>query len=60
MTNREKYADKILDIVCNGDNVAVSKTTNEPVACKGFSCAACTFGGSCINQFAKWCTAKYK
>ena len=27
MTNREKYAEQILDIACNGDKLAVDKKT---------------------------------
>lgn len=33
MTNREKFAEKILDIACSGGRLAVNKATLEPIAC---------------------------
>lgn len=30
MTNREKFAEQILDIACGGSKIAVDKTTLEP------------------------------
>ena len=31
MTNREKFAEQILDIACNGGSIAVNKVTSEPM-----------------------------
>lgn len=31
MTNREKFAEQILDIACNGNSIAVNKVTSEPM-----------------------------
>lgn len=33
MTNREKFAEQILDIACSNDAIAVDKATLEPIAC---------------------------
>lgn len=41
MTNREKYKEKILDIVFNGDTIAVDINTKEPVPCGGIDCRNC-------------------
>lgn len=41
MTNREKFAEKILDIACSGDAIAVNKVTLEPIACHGTACEEC-------------------
>lgn len=38
MTNREKFAEQILDIACNGDSIAVNKVTSEPIACYELEC----------------------
>lgn len=43
MTNREKFAEKILDIACNGSKIAVNKATLEPIACYGLECKDCLF-----------------
>lgn len=41
MTNREKYAEQILDIACSGYKVAIDKNTMKPVPCKDISCQYC-------------------
>ena len=33
MTNREKFAEQILDIACSNDTIAVDKATLGPIAC---------------------------
>lgn len=38
MTNREKFAEQILDIACGGSRMAVNKATLEPIACDELEC----------------------
>lgn len=40
MTNREKFAEKILDIACNGNWIAANKATLEPITCQELQCNA--------------------
>lgn len=51
MTNREKFAEKILDVACSSGRIAVSKATLEPITCFELECKDCLFnfrdGGSC-------------
>lgn len=63
MTNREKFAEQILDIACNGSKIAVSKATLEPIACYKLACKDCLFGfrdtDSCTSAREKWANSKY-
>lgn len=62
MTNREKYAEKILDIACDGYRVAVDKDTMEPMSCSTFRCARCLFDKiekDCQTLQKAWCNAEY-
>ena len=46
MKNKEKYAKEIVEIVCEGCALAVSKETGKPVKCVNIKCSECTLGGS--------------
>lgn len=63
MTNREKFAEQILDIACNNDTIAVDKATLEPIACDELKCEDCLFnvsdGTSCADQRIKWAISEY-
>ena len=63
MTNREKFAEKILDIACSGDAIAVNKVTLEPIACHGTACEECLFNFNgdefCRNRRKKWANSEY-
>lgn len=63
MTNREFYAEQILDIYCSGNTVAVDKKTNKPCQCRDMLCANCAVKDnnhdSCRPRFAEWCNAEY-
>lgn len=62
MTNREKYADQILDIACNGDMFAVNVKTQKPVNCAGIHCKDCKFNVDvmmCGALRKAWCDAEY-
>lgn len=41
MKNKEKYASEIVEIACNGDAVAISKTTGKPNRCGNVGCEDC-------------------
>lgn len=45
MKNKEKYAKEIVEIVCEGCALAVSKETGKPVKCVNIKCSECTLGG---------------
>ena len=64
MTNREKFAEQILNIVCTGTPVAVNKTTMEPMLCQLGACKACYFNTkgpapNCCYEFAIWAKEEY-
>lgn len=43
MTNREKFAEQILDIACGGSKIAVDKATLELAPCYKLACKDCLF-----------------
>jgi hypothetical protein len=43
MTNKEKFAEKILDIACSGNKLAVNKVTLELTTCFELACKDCLF-----------------
>lgn len=63
MTNREKFAEKILDVACSGSRLAANKSTLEPTACNGLKCRDCLFNshdfGNCEDEASKWADSEY-
>lgn len=63
MTNREKFAEQILDIACGGSKIAVDKATLEPTSCYKLACVDCLFGFSsdtdCISARKEWANSEY-
>ena len=63
MTNREKFAEQILDIACSDSRIAVDKATLEPTTCFKLACKDCLFnfmdGGSCRDARKKWANSEY-
>lgn len=63
MTNKEKFAEKILDIACSDSRIAVDKATLEPTTCFKLACEDCLFnfrdGGSCREARKKWTNSEY-
>lgn len=64
MTNKEKFAEQILDITCSGSRLAVSKATLEPIACNSLECGDCLFNiqgsfDNCGDRVAKWANSEY-
>ena len=64
MTNREKYAEQILDIACSGYKVAIDKNNMKLVPCKDILCSDCYFGFKvgikCNDACKEWCKSEYK
>lgn len=64
MTNKEKYAKEILDIVCSGHHVAIVK--NKPCNCDfndidcHTECDSYHSSDGCWEYFAKWCNKEYQ
>lgn len=62
MTNREKFAEQILDIACGGSKIAVDKATLEPTSCYELACRNCLFSFSdagCRGARKKWANSEY-
>ena len=61
MKNKEKYAKEIVEIVCEGCALAVSKETGKPVKCVNIKCSECTLGGRgmCSTMIKEWAESKY-
>ena len=63
MTNREKFAEQILDIACGGNWMAANKATLEPITCQDLPCKDCLFyvlGKGCDrNEMKKWANSEY-
>lgn len=60
MTNREKYAKKILDIACAGKRIAVKNGV--PCDCSATDCGECDLShgdGHCSGEFVEWCNSEY-
>lgn len=62
MTNREKFAEQILDIACSGSKIAVNKATLEPTSCYKLACKNCLFSFDnvdCRGARKKWANSEY-
>ena len=63
MTNKEKYAQEILDIVCSGgERIAMVNHTLQSCMSSRCQCSVCAFNsiGSCREHFAEWCKKEYQ
>lgn len=67
MKNREKFVKEILDIACNGSNIAVTKE-NKIVYCSDIDCESCMFDSrgkhivrsqSCSDRLREWSESEY-
>ena len=60
MKNREKYAEQILDIACNGDRLAIRKSDKRLVPCSEIGCTDCIFGFyTCEEAIREWAESEY-
>lgn len=57
MLNREKFAKEILEIVCDGEDVAV--VDGKPRRCTGTPCDTCVLHGNCTKRFKHWANSEY-
>lgn len=62
MKNKEKYFDKLIQIIIDGYTLAVDELTDEPRRCdNNISCFSCLFGdGSCISGRKEWLEQEYQ
>lgn len=61
MKNKEKFTKEIVEIVCSGYAVAVSRDTGKPVSCNNISCIDCTLSnkGGCSIALKEWAESEY-
>lgn len=65
MKNKEKYAKEIVEIACEGNEVAVSKETGKPVRCVDMRCSLCAINlnedkyKTCTDYRKKWAESEY-
>lgn len=62
MKNKEKYAKEIVDIACNGNRIAVVRSTGELRPCCKMPCKECLFNtgtSSCREEIRKWAESEY-
>lgn len=58
MLNKEKFAKEILNIVCNGEQVAVVR--GRPRKCtRELTCDKCDLHGNCPENLRKWAYSEY-
>lgn len=62
MTNREKYAEQILDIACNGESIALDVKGNIN-SCDNIGCDECIFNRNydpnCEERVKQWANSEY-
>lgn len=62
MKNKEKYAKEIIKIACDGNSIAVVRSTGELRPCCEISCGECLFTTdmpSCSEEIRKWAESEY-
>lgn len=63
MKNKEKFEKEIVDIACDGSNIALSKDTAKPIKCNSIRCYKCAFrfsnGDECYTARRKWAESEY-
>ena len=61
MLNREKYAKEIIDIACEGGNIAI--VDGKPENCRKIKCKGCVFDGGtmkyCERKTREWANSEY-
>ena len=57
MLNKEKFAKEIIEIACDGGNVAA--VCGMPRRCKELMCRDCDFNGGCGEKLRAWANSEY-
>lgn len=63
MKNREKFAEQIIDIALQRNEIAVNLTSGYPCACEKLRCSECLFGGKgkdCKVLLREWAEKEYE
>lgn len=62
MTNREKYAEQILDVACGGESIALDMKGNIN-SCDNIDCEECifnrTYDSNCEDRVKQWANSEY-
>lgn len=65
MRNKEKFSKEIVEIACEGNEVAVSKETGKPVRCVDMRCSMCAINlnedeyKTCTDYRKEWAESEY-
>lgn len=63
MKNKEKYAKEIVEIACDGNDIAFNKNTGKLESCGSLNCHECLFSRydnkSCGNIIREWAESEY-
>lgn len=61
MKNKEKFEKEIVEIACDGNDVAVRKSTGKPIDCYDIECGECSLLGdkSCTKLRREWAESEY-
>lgn len=65
MRNKEKFSKEIVEIACEGNEVAVSKETGKPVRCVDMRCSMCAINlnedeyKTCTDYRKEWVESEY-
>lgn len=63
MKNKEKYAKEIVEIACDGNDIAFNKNTGKLESCESLNCHECLFSRydnkSCGNIVREWAESEY-
>lgn len=62
MKNKEKHSKEIADIACNGNSIAVVRSTGKLRPCCEISCGECLFNtgtSPCREEIRKWAESEY-
>jgi hypothetical protein len=60
MKNKEKFAKEIVEIACDGDDIAIDKRTGKVSSCTHVPCSNCLFcKNGCAKGRRKWAESEY-
>lgn len=63
MKNKEKFAKEILEVACEGHQIAFDKRSMKVCACNSLGCINCAFfntSQSCTDLIKEWCESEYE